>query len=366
MSDQNVELKRLLKLFIESTGPSGFEDPVRKILAQEVSKYADETYTDTLGNFIFIKKGSNPTRPALMIMGHMDEIGMMVRFVDPKGFIRFAYLGGFTDQTTLGQRVLIHGSKGPILGVIGPKSPHLTEMDERKKTITRDDMFIDIGASSKEEVHALGIQIGDPITWIGPYSELKNNLFCGKSLDNRMMLPIMIEVIKKVNPAASLICVASVREETGLQGARTSTFSLDQDHSIGLGISLDIALADDYPSVKEGNSPISLGKGPTITIAHGYRNSLGNGYIIHPGVKDFLLSIVEKYKIPYQYEIMEGGLTDATIIALTRRGIPTANIGIPSRYVHSPVAVASLDDIIKTIELLVLIAENLPEKFERP
>ncbi|MFX1295334.1 MAG: M42 family metallopeptidase [Promethearchaeota archaeon] len=365
MYDNDRELKRLLKLFIEATGPPGFEDPVRKILTKEVSQYADKIYTDTLGNLIFIKKGSNPNLPALMIMSHMDEIGMMVRFIDSNGFIRFSYLGGFIDQTTLGQRVLIHGSKDSIPGVIGPKSPHLMSPDERKKSIPREQMFIDVGAASKGEVDALGIRIGDPITWIGPYLELANNLICGKSLDNRIMIPMMIEVFKNAKPKNPLICIASVREEIGLQGARTSTFSINLDHELLLGISLDIALAGDYPSVKKGKSPINLGKGPTITVAHGSSNSLQNGYIIHPTVKKFLIKIAEKNKIPYQFEIMEGGITDATVITLTRCGIPTANIGIPTRYVHSPVAVTSLKDINNAIKLLKIIIDNLPDKFER-
>ncbi|NVM55448.1 MAG: M42 family metallopeptidase [Candidatus Helarchaeota archaeon] len=353
-------------MFIEEPSPPGFEDSIRKLVTKEVASYADESYTDSLGNFIFMKKGTSPDLPALLIMAHMDEIGMLVRYIDSKGFIQFSYLGGFFDQITLGQRVLIHGSKGSIFGVIGTKPPHLMDIDERKKVVTRKNMFIDLGAASAEDVKSLGVEIGDPITWIGPYQELSNDLICGKALDNRVLLTLMIEVFKNAKPSAPLICVASVREEVGLHGARTSAFALDLDHSVGLGISLDIALAGDFPLIKKDESPIYLGKGPTITIAHGRRNSLQDGYIIHPGVKKFLIQLAETHDIPYQLEIMEGGLTDGTEIALTRRGIPTANIGIPTRYVHSPTAVASLADIKNGIRFLTLIAENLPEKLERP
>lgn len=369
MSEEFSEIRRLLKLFIETSGASGFEAPIRNVISEEIAPYADETYTDQIGNLIFIKNGSNPNLPALIIMGHMDEIGMMVKFIDSKGFIRFSYLGGFFDQIVLGQRVLVHGSKGSIPGIIGSKPPHLMNADERKKIVTRENMFIDVGASSAKEVKALGIQIGDPITWIGPYLELeseKNDLICGKALDNRVVLPIMIEVFKSAQITAPLICVASVREEIGLQGARTSAYSLDLDRKIVLGISLDIALAGDYPLVKEEESPISLRKGPTITIAQGSREGLQEGYIITPNVRNFIINLAESHKIPYQLEIMEGGLTDATAIALTRRGIPTGNLGIPTRYVHSPCEVASLSDIQNAIQLLTLIAENLPEKLESP
>lgn len=359
------ELRRLLKLLIEATGPAGFEASIRKVVKTEVDTHADESYTDSLGNYIFIKKGTNPELPATLVMAHMDEIGMMVRYIDDRGFIHFTYLGGVFDQTTLSQRVLIHGSKGDIPGVIGMKPPHLMTLEERKKVITRENMFIDVGASSAEEAKDLGIEIGTPITWVGPYLELSNDLICGKALDNRVLLAVMIRAFKTAKTSAPLICVASVREEVGLQGARTSTFALDLDHSLALGVSLDIALAGDFPLVKTEDSPIFLGKGPTITIAHGRRNSLQNGYIIHPGVKKFLISLAEKHEIPYQLEIMEGGITDGTEIALTRRGIPTANIGIPTRYVHSPTAVASLSDIEKGIRLLTLTTENVPEKFER-
>ena len=366
MADNITEIKRLLKLFIEATGASGFEAEIRNLIKKEIASDADESYTDSLGNLIFIKKGSNPELPALLIMGHMDEIGMMVRYVDSKGFIRFSYLGGFFDQIVLAQRVLVHGAKGAVPGIIGSKPPHLMTEEDRKKVVTRENMFIDVGATSLQEVKALGIQIGDPITWIGPYLELKNELICGKALDNRVVLPIMIEVFKSVKNKAPLICVASVREETGLQGARTSSYSLDVDHPLALGVSLDIALAGDFPLIKEDESPIFLGKGPTLTIAQGRRNSLQDGYIITAPVKNFIIGLAEKNKIPFQFEIMEGGLTDATEIALTRGGIPTANLGIPTRYVHSPCEVASLSDIRNAIHLLTLIVENLPNKFETP
>jgi putative aminopeptidase FrvX len=366
MADNTAEIKRLLKLFIEATGASGFEAEIRTLIHEEITSYADESSTDSLGNLIFTKKGSNPELPALLIMGHMDEIGMMVRHIDAKGFIRFSYLGGFFDQIVLGQRVLVHGAKGVVPGVIGSKPPHLMTEEDRKKVVTRENMFIDIGATSNQEVKTLGIQIGDPITWIGPYLELQNELICGKALDNRVVLPIILEVFKSAKNKAPLICVASVREETGLQGARTSSYSLNLDHPLALGVSLDIALAGDSPLIKEDESPIFLGKGPTITIAQGRRNSLQDGYIITPAVKNFIIGLAEKNKIPYQLEIMEGGLTDATEIALTRGGIPTANLGIPTRYVHSPCEVASLGDIRHAIHLLTLIVENLPNKFETP
>jgi len=369
MSEEFSEIRRLLKLFIEASGVSGFEAPIRKAIRDEIENYADESYTDQIGNLFFIKNGSNPNLPAFLIMGHMDEIGMMVKFIDSKGFIRFSYLGGFFDQLVLGQRVLVHGSKGAVPGIIGSKPPHLMNLEERKKVVTRENMFIDVGASSRKEIKALGIQIGDPITWIGPFLELKsekNDLICGKALDNRVVLPIMIEVFKSAQNTAPLICIASVREEIGLQGAKTGTYSLDIDRNIAMGISLDIALAGDYPLVKEEESPISLRKGPTVTIAQGSRDSLQDGYIITPNVRNFIIDLAEKHNIPYQFEIMEGGLTDATVIALTGRGIPTANLGIPTRYVHSPCEVASLSDIQNAIQLLTLIAENLPKKFEPP
>jgi len=365
MALDDTELKRLLKLLIEATGPPGFEDSIQKLVKDEINSFADETQLDPLGNYIFIKKGKNPKLPATLIMAHMDEIGMLVRYINPKGFILFSYLGGFFDQTTLSQRVIIHGSKGDVFGVIGMKPPHLMNLEERKKVVTREQMFIDIGASSAEEVKALGIEIGDCITWLGSYQELSNDLFCGKALDNRVLLAVMIETFKNTKPNAPLICVASVREEVGLQGARTSAFGISHDYPIALGISLDIALAGDFPLVKPEASPIFLGKGPTITIAHGRRNSLQDGYIIHPGVKKFLIDLAEKHEIPYQLEIMEGGLTDGTEISLTRRGIPTANIGIPTRYVHSPTAVASLTDVKNGIRFLTLVISNIPEGFKR-
>ena len=186
MSGQYEAIKRLLKLFIEASGPSGYEDPVRKLVAKEVEPFADELRTDPLGNLIFVKKGSNPKAPALLIMAHMDEIGMMVKYIDAQGFIRFSYMGGFFDQITLGQRVVVRTAKGNLPGVIGSKPPHLMKADERKKVFAKyciDGETMKLADTDAIILHCLPAHYGDEIDYAT--SRLPNSAIFDQA-ENRM------------------------------------------------------------------------------------------------------------------------------------------------------------------------------------
>ncbi|WXG41353.1 MAG: M42 family metallopeptidase [Candidatus Freyarchaeum deiterrae] len=352
------DLKRLLKKLVEATGPSGYEENVRNIVADELGDCVDEMRVDNLGNLICTKRG-NRDSPKAMILAHTDEIGMLVRYIEKEGFIRFSYLGGFMDQMVLGQRVLIHTEKRDIKGVIGSIPPHLTPEEERKKPITRDKMFIDIGASSKEQAEELGVKIGAPITWIGNFDELENNIVTGKAFDNRAGCAVLIQTLKEVHPECTIIGVASVMEEVGLRGAQTSSFEVNPDFAIAL----DVTATCDHPGVEERQMPVRIGKGPGITVADGRRESLGGGIISHPKVLKLLTETADENNIPYQLEIFEGGTTDATAAATTRSGIPAATINIPTRYIHSPIEVLNLEDLLNTVKLLKLSLENAHKFF---
>ncbi|MHA1605995.1 MAG: M42 family metallopeptidase [Candidatus Freyarchaeota archaeon] len=350
-------LKSTLKRLVEACAPPGYEENVRRIIREELEGHVDEIREDRLGNLICIKKGGKG-RLKVMIAAHMDEIGMVVKYIEKEGFIRFAYLGGFFDQTVLNQRVLVHTEKESIPGVIGATPPHLLPEERRKKTVERNQMFIDIGATSREEAEKWGVKVGSPITWVGDMIELKNGHLCGKAFDDRVGCLILIEVMKSIDPEVDVYGVASVMEEVGLRGARTSTFSINPD----MGIAIDVTATGDYPGVEERDVPVRLGKGPAITVADGRRESLGGGLISHPLPRSLLIETAEENNIPYQLEVFEGGTTDATEIALARGGVPAAVLSIPTRYIHTPVEVLNVKDVENAIKLVRLALEKAHEK----
>jgi endoglucanase len=335
-------MKQLLKKLSEAHGIPGSEDEVREIMEGELKKYC-EVEIDKLGNLI-AKKGNGKKK--VMLASHMDEIGLMVKHIDKNGFIRFTTLGGFFDQTLLNQRIFIHAKKGKISGVIGSKPPHLMKKGERKKVVEYREMFIDIGAKDEKEVKKRGVDVGDYITFDRSFKELHGDLVTGKAFDDRLGCLALIEIMKKVDVDHAVYAVGTVQEEVGAKGARTSAYKINPD----MAIVLDVTTTGDYPGIKEEECATKLGKGPVIDIV----DAKGRGLITHPKVKKLLIDTAEKHKIPYQLDVGEGGTTDASAIHLTREGIPSGVVSVPTRYVHSPVEVASMKDIENMIKLVTL------------
>jgi putative aminopeptidase FrvX len=222
-----------------------------------------------------------------------------------------------------------------------------------------DSLFIDIGASNRKEVEDLGISIGNPVVWQSPLLELANDQVSGKSFDNRVAILILMKVLEQAKFDGDLIGAFTVMEEIGLRGARTSSFSIEPD----LALALDVAAAGDCPDIKPKESNIKLGGGPTITIASGRRASLGGGFIVHPKVFHLLVDIAKENAIPYQLEIFQGGTTDATSIALSRGGVPAGSIGIPARYLHTPVEMISMNDVVNAIQLILHFLKKVQTAF---
>ncbi len=339
----------LLKKLSELPGISGFEGEVVEVIKNELKDHVHRLEEDHLGNIIALKKGK-PNCPKIMLAAHMDEIGLMVRHIDKKGFIKFSKIGGINDQMIINQKVHIHTKKGPVVGVIGSKPPHRMKSSEKKKAITHDNMFIDIGASSKKEAEAL-LEIGDPITFQQELSQLQNSIVSGKALDNRIGCLVMIETLKRVKNECNIYAVGTVQEEVGLKGAKTSAFKINPD----IAVALDVTVAGDHPGMKEDEAPIKIAKGPAVILT----DAGGRGIITHSKIKDWLISASEEIDIPVQIEVSEGGTTDATSIHLTREGIPAGVLSVPTRYIHSNVSIASMDDIEKTIQLLVHALEQI-------
>lgn len=338
---------KLLKELCEAHGVPGKEEEVRSIVERELFKFCD-VEVDTMGNLI-ARRGSGEKK--VMLAAHMDEIGLMVKHIDDKGFLRFTTLGGFYDPTLLNQRVFVHTNKGRIRGVIGSKPPHLMEEKEREKPIKYKDMFIDVGAKSREDAQKIGVRVGDFITLERSFTQLGEGFITGKAFDNRLGCYALVEVARKVEGDFTLYAVGTAQEEVGLKGARTSAYKINPD----MAIVIDVTTTGDHPGVKEEESSIKLGAGPVITIV----DARGRGVITHPKVKDILIGAAEKHKIPYQVEVGEGGTTDATAIQLTREGVPSGVVSIPARYIHTPVSVASIEDVENCIKLLTRALEGL-------
>lgn len=345
----------ILKNLSNSHGISGYESNIRKIMENELKSYADEIKVDNMGNLIATKKG---TGPSVMIATHMDEIGLMVQFIDENGFLRFVKIGGWFDPTLHSQRVVVHTDNGPIPGVIGCKPPHVMKEDERKRPVKSEDMFIDVGAKSADEIKEMGITIGTPISMEQEVIELANGKLTGKAFDNRAGCAILIETmkqLKKKKVKATVYAVGTVQEEVGLKGAKTSAFLLNPD----VALVVDTTVAGDHPGIDKKDVPVELGKGGVITIA----DASGRGLIASPNVIKWLKETGGEKQIPYQIEVGDGGTTDATAIHLTREGIPSGVISVVTRYIHSPVEVLDIADVKACVDLIVNALQKIDKYF---
>ena len=343
-------MMELMKELLLAPGVSSGEDEVAKIIERELKDVADTIERDTLGNVIATKKGSKKA-PKIMLASHMDEIGLMVKYIDDKGYILFSKIGGINDQMLMNQTVTIHSSVGEdVIGVIGSKPPHVTKPEEKNKVVNYDSMFIDIGAKDKEDAEKM-VRIGDLMTFNSLFAQYPNNLVMGKAIDNRAGCYVMIEVLKRIDADVTVYGVGTVQEEVGLKGARTSAFKLNPDYAIAL----DVTLSGDHPGIKPEEAPVVIGKGPAVIIS----DASGRGILTHPFIKDLLVKVGDENDIDYQLEVSDGGTTDATAIHLTREGIPTGVLSVPTRYIHTPVSVCSMDDIESTIQLIVAAINEL-------
>ncbi|MCX8181917.1 MAG: M42 family metallopeptidase [Candidatus Methanomethyliaceae archaeon] len=340
----------LLRKVSEAPGISGFEYGIAEIIKKELEGHTDKIEEDAFGN-LYVHKGKGPK--TIMITAHTDEIGLIVKHIDEKGFIRFAKVGGVPDHVLLGQRVQVHGKNKKLSGTIGCKAIHVMKEDERKQLVTYDKMFVDTGAT-KDQLTKYGVRVGTPITIERGVTELENGLIVGRAMDDRAGCYMLIEALKNANPVNRIVGVFTVQEEVGLRGATVSSFSVRPD----VGIAIDTTIAGDHPEIGESEAPIKLGSGPTLVVADGRRDSLGGGLIANPLVIQWLTDLAEKSNIKCQFEVLEGGTTDATAIQLSREGVPSGCIAIPARYVHSFSEVVSKNDIESGVRLLVSIMEN--------
>lgn len=320
----------LLKKLTEAWGPSGCEEQITDLIMAEVKEFSDEIYKDALGNLICRKKGSGKK---VMFAAHADEIGIVVTFIDDKGFLRFADVGGLYLRNLLNRRVIFENG---IIGTIG------TEEDNQDRKMAK--MFIDIGAKSKEEVEKM-VSVGDMAVFMGGlYTQ--NGKIVAKALDNRAGCYVLIEAMKKVKSENDLYFVFTVQEEVGLRGARTAAFKIEPEYAL----SVDVTDVGDTPKCPKMS--VSLGDGAAIKV-------MDYSVITSPCVREKLIEVAETRGIKYQREIMMEGGTDAGVIHFTKCGVKTGGISIPTRYIHSPSEMIDENDLKASIDLLVGFAEEI-------
>lgn len=342
----------LLRDLTQAQSTSGYENEVRQIMQQELDKVSSEILYDHTGS-IFGKTEGDPTGPNIMLAGHMDEVGFMVNGINKDGYLRFTPLGGWWDQVLLAQRVTVITEKKKFTGVIGSKPPHLLQPEERRKVFPMREMYIDIGAHSKDQVEKWGIRVGDPIVPICPYEIMHDNdTILAKALDNRIGCYMAVETAKQLSGSDhpnTVYAGADVQEEVGLRGAQTAPYAVDPD----IAIVLDVGVAQDTPgtSSDDVDHPV-LQKGPLVTF-------LDASMIPNIRFRDLVIDTAEENNIPHQIEVMTGGGTDAGKIHMYKQGVPTIVIGVPIRYMHSHVSLASKQDIENGIKLLVAIIKRL-------
>ncbi|MCM3572244.1 M42 family metallopeptidase [Mesobacillus subterraneus] len=342
----NEQTMSLFKTLTELPGAPGNEHAVRKFMREQLEQYSDELIQDKLGSVFGVKKG-DPNGPKIMVAGHMDEVGFMVTSITKNGMIRFQTLGGWWSQVLLAQRVQIITKNGPVTGVIGSIPPHLLDESKRNKPMEIKNMLIDIGADDKEDAINIGIKPGQQIVPICPFTPMANEKkILAKAWDNRYGCGLAIELLKEIKDIQlpnMLYSGATVQEEVGLRGAQTAANMIDPD----IFFALDASPANDMSGDK--NEFGQLGKGTLLRI-------LDRSMVTHRGMREFILDMAETHDIPYQYFVSQGG-TDAGRVHTSNQGIPSAVIGICSRYIHTAASMIHVDDYAAAKELLIKLVK---------
>ncbi|KMJ56988.1 peptidase M28 [Bacillus sp. LL01] len=345
------ETLTMLKDLTDAKGIPGNEKEPRDVMRKYITPFADEVMTDGLGSLI-AKKIGKADGPKVMVAGHLDEVGFMITHIDDRGFLRFQTVGGWWSQVMLAQRVTIVTSKGDVTGVIGSKPPHILPPEARKKPVDIKDMFIDIGASSREEAQEWGVRPGDQVVPYFEFTVMNNEkMLLAKAWDNRIGCAIAIDVLKQLKDADHpnvVYGVGTVQEEVGLRGAKTSANMIQPD--IGFGV--DVGIAGDTPGVTEKEALSKMGKGPQIIL---YDASM----VSHKGLRDFVTGVADEMEIPYQFDSVAGGGTDSGAIHLTAQGVPALSITIATRYIHSHAAMLHRDDYENAVKLIAEVIKKL-------
>jgi putative aminopeptidase FrvX len=342
----------ILKHLLQTPGPSGDEQAPAKIWREAARPIADRIETDVAGNSYAILDGNNIR---VMLTGHIDEIGLMVTYIDEQGFLSFDPIGGWDPQVLVGQRIRLLGRSHQTIGVIGKKPIHRLKADERSQASSIDQMWIDIGVKSRDEalqhvrIGSVGVIDADPY-------EFPHGRIVGRGIDNRIGAFTILEALRLLHaqrPTATVIAVATVQEEITFAGAQTATFRVEPHAAIVV----DVTFATDHPSAdRSRDGDVTLGGGPVLT--RGSANS--------PIVFERLVDIAEREEIPYTIQAnAQATGTDADAVFKARAGVATAVISIPNRYMHSPNEMIDLHDVEQTARLIAAFVRSItaPDEF---
>jgi endoglucanase len=329
-----------LKNLLETPSPSGFERPVQEIVRNWAGQYSDDVRTDRHGNVLAVVNPSG--QPRIMLAGHCDQIGLMVQYIDDHGFLYVQPIGGWDMQILLGQNLTVWAREGPIHGVVSRRAPHLLTSEERNKVPLFTDIWVDVGAADRKEAESW-ITPGDPATFALGFRELKNHMAVSPAMDDKVGVWTVMEALRLLKGRslqAAVYCVSTVQEEIGLRGATTSTYGIRPT----IGIAVDVCHATDTPgNDKKQLGEVKLGAGPGVF----------RGANINPRVFERLEQTAHDHEIAVQVRGSPRATgTDANVMQLSREGVATGLIGIPNRYMHSPVEVVCLDDLDRAAHLL--------------
>jgi putative aminopeptidase FrvX len=351
-AQSSAESDPTIQLFKELTaapGPSGFEEPVAKIMVARMKPFADKITYDGLGSVIAIQGSSGPR---IMLDAHMDELGGLIRRVTPDGFLSMQMLGGWFDQALVDQRWWIIGSKGPVLAVTGIRDIHIASPDERTKVFPRDSLFLDVGAKSATDVRAMGVEPGDPVVPDSPFEILNGTQnYLAKAWDDRIGCAVMIEVAQRLARAPhanQIFYAATVQEEIGMRGAITASEVIKPD----IGIALEVGIVKDVPGVHPEEAQEVLGGGPAVFLWDS--SELPNRKLVA-----YIKDIAASNSIPLQYDLITGYGDDSASIQKSNGGVPTVNLTIPTRYTHSHNGIINRGDFDRTVDLVTALLQHL-------
>ncbi len=335
-----------LKQLLAAPAPSGDEERAAQVWQAEARAFADDVYSDVLGNSYAVLEGSGPR---ILLAGHIDEIGLMISHINDEGFLFFSPIGGWDPQVLVGQRVRLLGQRGEVIGVIGKKPIHLLKQEERNQVTAIDRMWIDIGVTSRAAALEL-VQVGDVGVIDAPIYELPGRRIVSRSIDNRIGAFTVLEALRLLSqqrPAARVAAVATTQEEITFGGATTAAFSFDPQ----IAIVVDVTFATDYPDADQRQwNTVALGGGPVLS-----RGSANNSRIFRR-----LCAIAERESIPYSVQIAPRYTgTDADAIHHARGGVASAVISIPNRYMHSPNEMIDLNDVEHAVRLIAAFVRSV-------
>jgi len=351
-ANSNDETVQLLQALADAPGPSGFEEPVRKIMVDRMKPLSDKLSYDGLGSVIAVQGSSGPR---IMVDAHMDELGGVVRRVSNEGYLTMQMLGGWLDQALVDQRWTIIGSKGPVKAVTGIRDIHIVPQEERTKVYPRESVFLDVGAKNAAEVAAMGISPGDPVVPDAPFAVMNGSQnYLGKGWDDRVGCAVVIAAMQKLAKTShpnQIYWVATVQEEIGLRGAHTAADLVKPE----IGIAIEGGVTRDAPGVHPEEAQELLGGGPAIFLYDS--SALPNRKFV-----SMVKQVAKDKSIPLQADLIQGYGDDSAEIQKSNGGVPTVNMVVPVRYTHSHNGIMNRGDFDHMVNLLVAILQGLDAK----